>query len=476
VTPVNMAQFNGPITWVGFSDGFFLALQANSQVFYVSNLLDGSTWQAVNAEQVSVFTDNIVSAIVAHRELALMGSKAGVVYYNSGAQQSPFVPISGAYIEQGSNALAGMVRADNSVFWSGQDERGALIFWRNNGYTPTRVSNHAVEFAWSRYSVTQDLIAYSFQDQGHTFIVLYFPAQSATWVYDVATGMWHEWDFLDPSLGPIAHRSQCHCYAFGKHLVGDWKTGTVYQMDIGFFDDFGHPIRRLRRAPHVATEAEWVFHHQLQLDLETGVGPMPPLPGNQAPTVINLQDSNGQVWQLGATDTGLLTTTPVGFGVVGSLVLDDNNSTPATTSWKVGVDTFGNLTTTQVPFLPNLPQSVQLISSPSGNLVWLLQVTVNGNLVLTPGNPFQLGRDPLVSLRWSDDGGHTWSNFYALGFGQAGKFKTRVIWRRLGRSRLRTYEVTMSDPVPFRIVDAYLKATPGFQPTERLPHQVRKGA
>lgn len=45
LAPVNAAQFNGPMTAIDFSDGFFVALQDKSQVFYVSNLLDGTTWQ-----------------------------------------------------------------------------------------------------------------------------------------------------------------------------------------------------------------------------------------------------------------------------------------------------------------------------------------------------------------------------------------------------------------------------------------------
>jgi hypothetical protein len=43
---------------------------------------------------------------------------------------------------------------------------------------------------------------------------------------------------------------RCHVYAFGKHLVGDRTTGTIWQMDASFATDTdGNGIRRLRRAP-----------------------------------------------------------------------------------------------------------------------------------------------------------------------------------------------------------------------------------
>ncbi len=59
----------------------------------------------------------------------------------------------------------------------------------------------------------------------------------------------------------------------------------------------------------------------------------------------------------------------------------------------------------------------------------------------------QTGMDPQAGLTWSDDGGHTWSSEYTASMGAAGRYKTRVIWRRLGYSRDRIFRVTISDPV-----------------------------
>jgi len=61
------------------------------------------------------------------------------------------------------------------------------------------------------------------------------------------------------------------------------------------------------------------------------------------------------------------------------------------------------------------------------------------------------GSAPTVLLRWSDDGGHTWSNYHSRETGAIGATQTRVIYRRLGsteRLRDRVYELSGSDPVP----------------------------
>src|SRR6266568_5308416 len=320
---VDMSQFNGPISLVAYGDGFFMAMQQKSQVFYVSSLLNGSIWSGLDASQILYFPDNLVTMIVDHRELWLAGSKQSVGYSNLGAANSPFVPIPGAFIETGALCVQAITKLDNTPFWLGADERGSLIAYRASGYTPQRVSTHAIENAWSKYPVSNDAIAYAMQDRGHVLWVIYFPAASKTWVYDVSTQLWHEWSYLDPVLGEIAHRSQCHAYGFNLHLVGDWKSGKVFQMSPAIYDDAGTPIKWTRRAPYVANEAELVFHQRLQVDLESGLGPQPPLAGTATPTGIILQAPNGSLWSLGVSNAGILSQTAVGSGAPQTLILND---------------------------------------------------------------------------------------------------------------------------------------------------------
>jgi hypothetical protein len=93
---------------------------------------------------------------------------------------------------------------------------------------------------------------------------------------------------------------------------------------------------------------------------------------------------------------------------------------------------------------------------PDGNLtigpldtVYLSDLaTINQN---TPTNY------PQAMLRWSSDGGSTWSNEHWTGVGQLGKYKNRAIWRRLGTARDRIFEVVVTDPVNFVIISANLK-------------------
>jgi len=72
---------------------------------------------------------------------------------------------------------------------------------------------------------------------------------------------------------------------------------------------------------------------------------------------------------------------------------------------------------------------------------------------------FGLPRDPLAVFSYSEDFGKTWSYERTIACGQAGNFKKVAIDRRLGSWRSWTPKVSVSDPIAWRIVDAYTNGT-----------------
>jgi hypothetical protein len=71
------------------------------------------------------------------------------------------------------------------------------------------------------------------------------------------------------------------------------------------------------------------------------------------------------------------------------------------------------------------------------------------------------GTDPQAILRFSNDGGHVWSNEKWTGIGKIGQTKNRAIWNRLGYARDRVYEITISDPNKIVLIGAELDVTSG---------------
>jgi hypothetical protein len=72
------------------------------------------------------------------------------------------------------------------------------------------------------------------------------------------------------------------------------------------------------------------------------------------------------------------------------------------------------------------------------------------------GNVVDPGSNPQVMMRLSNDGGRTWGPEVWRGSGAIGEYGKRVRWERGGMARQRVVEVSVSDPVPWRITDAFL--------------------
>lgn len=342
------AQFPSGVITCGYIDGYFIAV--TSDRFQISDLLDGTSWGADVGQRVGA-SEAIVGAIVDHELLWLMGGLRTEVWHDSGAASFPFEPVPGVFLEGGLGAPHAVARFGDSIGWLDEDERGGRRVMRNQGYNAVAISTAAIDAMLTALSSVEDMRAWSYQLLGHTFFVLSSPQNKLTLQYDAKEQQWSELAYYNPNVGQFeAHRASCHAYAFGKHLVGDRETGAIYELTMDAYDDAGKYKRWLRRTPHLANEHKVIFHHELELEAEMGVG--------------------------------------------------------------------------------------------------LTSATAQGH-------------DPIVLMRYSDDGGRTWSVEQTAKLGKLGACDNRARWFMLGSSRNRVYEFSGVDPVKTMLIDAYLNASVG---------------
>jgi len=139
-------------------------------------------------------------------------------------------------------------------------------------------------------------VGYCYSDEGHTFYVL--TIGDYTVAYDITTSMWHERStWREPSSPGITGRHVGACYAkwSGKHLLGSYKSGIVYEMSSSFLDDDGVPIRSERIAPvlHDLEDFEDLFFYRFYVDMETG-GTTDPTADPKA--MLSWSDDSGRTW------------------------------------------------------------------------------------------------------------------------------------------------------------------------------------
>lgn len=286
---------------VDYLDGFFIFNKPGTQQFYISGLLS-TTFDALDFASAEGSPDNLVSFIVDHREAWFFGEESAEVFYNSGSADFP-LSRQNIIIEQGCAAKFSVAKLDNSIVWLGKSKIGQGSVWRVQGYSPVRISTHAVEFAIQGYDVISDAIAYTYEQEGHIFYVLTFPSANATWVYDASTQLWHERAYRKADGSLNRHRSNCHCFFGGEHVVGDWENGNLYALDLDYYSDNGDAMPAIRSAGHVSSPGhEFIYWDSFQVDCETGVG-LQSGQGSDPKILLDFSDDGGHTWSNEKTST-----------------------------------------------------------------------------------------------------------------------------------------------------------------------------
>lgn len=294
--PITDPDFPGAGS-VGYIDGYFVFNEPNTQQFWVTSILDGTSIDPLDFASAEGYPDNVVALIVDHLEIFLFGTTSVEVWYDAGTPDFPMARIQGAFMEVGCEAAYSVAKLDNSVFFLGSDARGRGIIYRVNGYTPARISTNAIEFAIQSYGNITDAIGYTYQQDGHPFYVLVFPSAGTTWVYDVSTQLWHERaGFSDGQF--TRHRSNCQMSFNDEIVVGDYQDGRVYAFDLDVFADDGQIqrwLRSWRALPTGQNNLKRSAQHSLQLDCQTGVG-LNTGQGSDPQVMLRWSDDAGHTW------------------------------------------------------------------------------------------------------------------------------------------------------------------------------------
>jgi hypothetical protein len=103
--------------------------------------------------------------------------------------------------------------------------------------------------------------------------------------------------------------------------------------------------------------------------------------------------------------------------------------------------------------LRRLRRAPALVSQNKRIKITRLELGVEVGLGLTSGQ----GSDPQMIMRLSQNGAKTFGAEQMRGLGKIGNYATRVVWNRLGSARRPVIEVVVTDPIPVRIMEAYIE-------------------
>jgi hypothetical protein len=475
-------------------DGFGIVGIAGTNQFYQSNLNDLTTWDPLNFSSADSNATNIQAIFTLFRQLWVLKENAIEIWNNAGLNGFAFQRMEGAYVNVGCVAPFSVATSEDHIFWLGQSDEGSLQAYVNNGYSEQRISTHAIEYQIQSYLAMSsigiaDAIGFCYTQAGHVFYVLTFPSGNATWVYDMTIGLWHErGEFINGSY----NRWDPSCYAFfnKQHVVGSSTNQRLSVLDLTYpTNDLAttppsNPKRWMRRWRALKKPMqEPVRLQSLKVDMQTGVvvGTATKITNQADPfalgtcNVVITLGSNVYRYAMGYNSSQSFTGTygsntfPLQITVDNAGFISLNYTGSATTN------AFGAFVEVEPQYGFNGAQLKQFITKSSavtfgaymssdsvqgGGVYYNAPYSPvpihrygitgynTGGVTLNPGT--WLGFSSLatqallvvasptsspVILKWSDDGGHSWSNEMQSSSGATGETAYRVMWRRIGSTR-----------------------------------------
>ena len=299
----------GSVSYIG---GLTVLTELNGNRLQWSDVRDPSTLDGLSFNRAAAFDDDILRGMAIGGSFFVFKEKSIEQFYQNGAD---LASISSSGIEYGLKAYNLLSKTPNGAFFVSSENKVMLMAGQ-----PQPISTRGVETALESATPTH---CFFYQDEGHDFCAIRFDDRPS-WVYDMATGFWHE-------------RSE-------GDITDAWSA-------VGSVRAFG--------AWHVALFAG---------------------------DVVKLERTN--------------------------------------------IDATG----------PLIRQITTKTIRMDGNRFKVTRLEVEGRVGYSA-----LGRDAIITLQISRDGGNTWTEPKPRSMGDVGNYNVRAVWRQLGQAREATARLTWAD-------------------------------
>lgn len=204
---------------VEFYSNYTILTEAGGRRFQWSALADPTSLPGLNFSTADGKDDKLLRAMALDGRLYLFTEGSTEVWYNSGQSGADaLVRAAGGVYDVGLRSRDLACRFEGGAFIVGSDNRAHLV--SAGQFQP--VSTPPVETAIKLHE-PQACLTYA--DEGHSFLAIIFKTAPA-WVYDVATGEWHE-RAEGPQLAPWGVAASCQ---IGREWAVGRNSGEISVM------------------------------------------------------------------------------------------------------------------------------------------------------------------------------------------------------------------------------------------------------
>jgi len=275
---------------VSFYRGFFVFTTTDGKQLFVSNLSAPLTFDALDFGSAEGDPDRIVTQVLDHDELSIIGEKTTEVFKLVGGVGFPLAIIPGAYTEKGAAAKFGVVKFDNSYMFIGGGVNEQPAIWRQaSSSNAIKVSTDAIDLAIQKFTKAEisDAFAMTYSQRGQFLAIFTINSTripGVTFVYNsTATALSGQrvWSTFQTGVNKSAWRANAIVKAYGKFFCGDATDGRIGELDAETFTDYEDTLFRQCTLQPFSNNGTSIFEGEFEAGFEAGVG----LTGKDSPEV-----------------------------------------------------------------------------------------------------------------------------------------------------------------------------------------------
>lgn len=256
------------ITSIAALNTYFILAGDGTQKYYWSALENGLDYDQFSFNAVGTSSTLLRKAVSYLGKLLLLGDTSLEYHIFQDDPDLPFALVGDTYFEYGLAATSSVAHGTQSIYWLGKNKKGGYAVCKSEQFSIRESSDTAFSEALTTYTRVDDAIGMSLAFKAHEFYILYFPTQNVTWCFNSSN---KDSVSLLTNTDGNAYSMLCHCFCYGKNLVGDFKSGKIYELNHttrSVEDDT--PILEII-TPNIHSAGKYVTINQLILDLNRGV-------------------------------------------------------------------------------------------------------------------------------------------------------------------------------------------------------------
>lgn len=289
---------------VSFYRGFFVFTTTDGKQLFVSNLNAPLTFDALDFGSAEGDPDRIITQVVDHDELSIIGSKTTEVFRNVGGVGFPLQIIPGAFTQKGAHTKYGVIKFDNTYMFIGGGENELTAIWRQtSSASAAKVSTDAIDNAIQKFNEDEIASAFTmtFSKKGQFFAVFSFNSTripGKTFVYNgtasalAGSPVWFE---FQSGIDDAPWRVNAIVKAYGRLFCGDAIDGRIGELVENVYTEYDNPVLRQAATQPFSVDDFSVFVGEIEATFQSGVG-LTIGQGSNPVAIMDFSDDGGRTF------------------------------------------------------------------------------------------------------------------------------------------------------------------------------------